>query len=64
MKIDVRQPEGRTPTWDVKAVSAAGTEVRAYIVRVDGGSYEQVKELPRKMYSGKMASVRKGYFFC
>lgn len=25
---------------------------------------EQVKELPRKMYSGKMASTRKGYFFC
>ena len=25
---------------------------------------EQVRELPRKMYSGKMASTRKGYFFC
>lgn len=25
---------------------------------------EQVKALPRKMYSGKMASTRKGYFFC
>ncbi len=25
---------------------------------------EFVKQLPKKMYSGKMASVRKGYFFC
>lgn len=25
---------------------------------------EQIKTLPRKMYSGKMASTRKGYFFC
>ena len=25
---------------------------------------EQVKDLPRKMFSGKMASTRKGYFFC
>jgi superfamily II DNA/RNA helicase len=25
---------------------------------------EKLKDLPKKMYSGKMASVRKGYFFC
>lgn len=25
---------------------------------------EQIKELPKKMFSGKVASTRKGYFFC
>lgn len=34
------------------------------LLALNQGYEELLKDLPRKMYSGKMASSRKGYFFC
>ena len=52
------QYEGKTSTEE--EIALAYQQLLA-----DNPDYlEEVKKLPRKMFSGKMASVYKGYFFC